>query len=88
MTAKDKANELLYKFNNAEGCEWDFYETDEGREMGWRMAHSLAKQCALIAVNEMLDDSVTLSIGCYDYKGVREQWIKYWQEVKQEIENL
>lgn len=42
--------------------------------------HSLkGKECALIAVNEMLDDA---SEELFAKK------IKYWQEVKQEIENL
>jgi len=39
-----------------------------------------AKQCALIAVDEILN----VIIGSYDY----ELENKYWQEVKQEIENL
>ena len=43
-----------------------------------------AKVCALIAVNEILSDYKNYLIHeNTEYKG-----LKYWQEVKQEIENL
>ncbi len=41
---------------------------------------SIAKKCALIAVDEILN----VIIGSYDYELEK----KYWQEVKQEIEKL
>ena len=60
MTPKDKAEELVYK-------------------MYAGFVHSLysykAKQCALIAVDEILD-----------YIQEEDNW--YWQDVKQEIEKL
>jgi hypothetical protein len=64
MTPKEKANELIEKFMfNCRECD---YEDN-------------AKQCALIAVDEILDiNSVDK-----DY-----ELSNYWQEVKQEIENL
>jgi hypothetical protein len=64
MTPKEKAKELIEKFMfNCRECD---YEDN-------------AKQCALIAVDEILDiNSVDK-----DY-----ELSNYWQEVKQEIENL
>ena len=41
-----------------------------------------AKQCALIAVDEVLDSHYKL------LSGVNTSIYKYWQEVKQEIERL
>lgn len=66
MEAKDKAKELFLKYHNL-----------------WINGNSImAKQCALIAVDEILEE--LLECG--------EVWmksrIKYWQEVKQEIEKL
>ena len=65
MTPKEKADELYEAF---------FYSippfTDEGQ-----LEHKTAKQCALIAVNEVISY-------CHA------EHIQYWQEVKQEIQNL
>lgn len=59
MTAKEKAKELVYKYMSVR---WDIGPDD-------------AKQCALIAVNEILDV-------IEDPTGKE---IKYWEEVKQEL---
>lgn len=66
MTAKEKALELVVDFYsvNAESVE---------NGMEWQMA----KRCALIAVDEIINLCAS---------GLSET--KYWQEVKQEIENL
>lgn len=63
MTPKEKANELINKFlsNDDLRFEWD----------------TQAKQCALIAVDEILE------LDNFSVEG-RE----YWKEVKQEINNL
>ena len=42
----------------------------------------LAKKCALIAVNEILEEALGLDDNDYQSK------YDYWQEVKQEIEKL
>jgi hypothetical protein len=60
MTPKEKAKELVDKMY---GDELDY------------MTEGQAKQCALIAVDEVL--------GFLSY----ESHIKYWQEVKKEIES-
>ncbi len=60
MTAKEKAKELVDKY-------WDFHLL--------RLEDYEAKQCALICVDEILEE-------CLDIKE------SYWQEVKQEINKL
>jgi hypothetical protein len=47
-----------------------------------------AKQCALIAVNEILKEYVHAENHIEDIMGKISIYIKYWQEVKQEIEAL
>ena len=70
MTPKEKAKKLYEMY---------FYAipsfTDEGQ-----LEHETSKKCALIAVDEILQeiDNTTLSFVQNDY----------WQEVKQEIEKL
>jgi hypothetical protein len=65
MTPKEKAWKLYHKYRTLEGKFGDkvLYNYD-------------AKQCALIAVNEIISDNASI----YSQK--------YWQEVKQEIEKL
>ena len=76
MTPKEKAKELYDKF----------YMAIPSDEMG--LSDEAAKQCALIAVDEVMEfmeaddfDSDT----CY---WANHSQMKYWVEVKQEIENL
>jgi len=60
MTPKEKAEELFEKFNNPDTTYHPYVHN--------------AQQCALIAVDEILN------IGCIE--------VPFWQEVKQEIEKL
>ena len=86
MTPKEKAFELAHKFRLLE------IRTSENSHMMISMAD--AKQCALIAVDEILETTKVkwatqrkFLNGEYKFwKGVA--YKKYWQEVKQEIENL
>jgi hypothetical protein len=70
MTPKDKAKELVGKFMpyiagaDRYNTTLGIYDTD------------ISKQCALIVVNEVLENSHT------------NVFTKYWEEVKQEIELL
>jgi hypothetical protein len=73
MTEKEKAKELIDKF--APYCNFKSHY-DDSIDMDMRLRY--AKQCALIAVDLVLDN-------LEDHTG---EDIKYWQEVKQEIENL
>ena len=69
MTPKEKAFELAHKFRLLE------IRTSENSYMMISMAD--AKQCALIAVDEILKI-------CVDSLGLTE--LDYWQDVKEEIE--
>jgi len=70
MSPKEKAKELLLKFMAIQFG--DFPTTD-------------AKQCALIAVDEILDSYTKEK--SYGYI-ISDKIIPYWQEVKEEIEKL
>jgi hypothetical protein len=74
MTPKEKAIELFDKFNKPDTTHYPYVHN--------------AQQCALIAVDEIIEfmevddfDSDT----CY---WANHSKMQYWQEVKQEIENL
>ena len=72
MTPKDKAKELIEMFvffaSNEGTTEDGFIYSDE-------MQMFNAKQCALIAVDEILEECLQLKVA-------------YWEEVKEQIETL
>jgi hypothetical protein len=72
MTPKDKALELVDKFieHTMEFDELDGYVEDKDN----------AKQCALIAVDLLMEEAYRQ----HDYEG----FISYWKEVKQELDNI
>ena len=71
MTPKEKAEELVDKFINT------FYKT---QDFVWK---STAKQCALIAVDEILQ------VDCCDMSEKNfDNHIDYWVAVEKEIEKL
>lgn len=69
-TAKEKAEELVLKYLRIDNNTKEWFNTH------------IAKQCALIAVDEVL---FALK---YDFNDPTSGSIRYWQEVKQEICNL
>ena len=71
MTPKEKANELYSKYD-------DLLNKDFGNPI---VFDNQLKQCALIAVDEIID---SLQIKNYSQADQYE----YWNEVKQEIEKL
>lgn len=75
MTPKEKAEELINKFLKLTSK----HKQLETAGLG---AITLAKQCALIAVDEIID-----AIDWHEYEVPNDQ-LKYWFEVKQEIEKL
>ena len=84
MTPKDKAIELYIKYIDA--------YNDRNLQVS---DYKFAKQCALIAVDEIIlsrkDDSQfddTLWAGGSDMYTMHPMYLNYWQEVKQEIEKL
>ena len=84
MTAKDKAEELIRKY-------YTFGINKEGQSLSWYEC----KQCALIAVDEQINEYQSMS-DLYTYLSFPEREnensvilrLVYWQEVKQEIEKL
>jgi hypothetical protein len=78
MTPKEKAEELVLKFKEL---------PQEGTLMFY-LAFEISKQCALIAVDEILDfmmDDDKESETCY---WANHPLLSYWYEVKKEIELL
>lgn len=85
MTPKEKAQELVQRF-----IDEAYAETTE------QLYTPIAKKAALIAVDELIRNTIRTYEECfnhdhwdggYDTKASREA-VAYWQEVKQEIENL
>lgn len=75
MKPKEKAKQLVYKYQSLV----NFWHCYNGRtlEMIYRLADM--KQCALIAVDELIYETQ------FEVPNIRQ---KYWLEVKQEIEKL
>ena len=69
MTPKEKADRLLFKIYNA----IKHTTSNQYSEKGWQ----IAKQCALIAVDEIIETTI-------------DDWShnEYWPEVKTELEKL
>lgn len=74
MTPEEKAEELFGKFAMYLRANLRYDEE----------ANEDAKQCALIAVDEIIENLVELSNGEFTFI----HNVEYWQEVKQEIELL
>ena len=84
MTPKEKAKELVDKFYQLFPLQKDvisIYGTLSWEYDNWKQA----KQCALIAVDEIL--KLENNNGYY-FDGTNVTSISFWQEVKQEIEKL
>ena len=78
MTPKEKADELVNKF--MEYSHTDFIPYRGGYQMDSQIEN--AKQCALIAVDEILN---TIE---YSSQADELSKVNYWQEIKQEIEKI
>ena len=77
MTPKEKAKELFNKYFD---MKWQSYNISKMSIKS--MTKSAAKQCALIAVEEILKSHYVL------LTGIKAITYNYWQEVKEEIEKL
>ena len=82
MTPKQKAEDLVDKFYQTTPNEYFVNEPIgiKGRYKSWEQA----KQCAIIAVDEILNSNPNYP----EFKENEGTPIRYWEVVKQEIENL
>ena len=71
MSPKEKAKELVYKFYPS--VQW---------KLGQEDCLDRAKQCALIAVDEMIKQQK------FQAENMIWSCVEYWEEIKQEIEKL
>ena len=71
MTPKEKADQLMIKIYNLDNRAW----------------FDIAKQCALIAVDEILKTNTLQDRNC-GFVTLCEKHKEYWLEVKQEINNI
>lgn len=82
MTPKEKAEKLVLQYVN-QFIHFPYIDTGDGHCIGTGyMTHQSAKQCALIATDEIID-----AIDWHKFETPNEQ-LNYWGEVKQEIEKL
>ena len=77
MNPKEKAIDLVYRFSNA--------QSEDGFVNSNKYRH---KQCALIAVDEIISQWEYIDTYLSDFGGELNINLKYWYEVKQEIEKL
>lgn len=76
MTPKEKAKELVDKFIKHTNSDWDLKDIIS------------AQQCAIIAVDEILDNRCGMRNGEFIADGDIYCSENYWNEVKTEINNL
>ena len=85
MNPKESAQHLVEKFYNVEDTEWT---VDNGCGISWNEA----KQCALIAVDEILEATkheyqIQYESGEWS-REIGYKYSEYWKEVRNEIEKL
>jgi hypothetical protein len=90
MKAEEKAKELIYKMHDTEHCGIKHIPNQRYCDC---IAMNLfqAKQCALIAVDELIKSNPTnpLTGGYIElYSDMVDESIAFWQSVKTEIEKL
>jgi hypothetical protein len=73
MTPKEKAEELVHNFKK-----YSYYPKTNDDLLFVNELNKNAKQCALIAVDEILNAVTAIADKRYDY----------WKEVRQELEKL
>jgi hypothetical protein len=84
MTPIEKAKELFEKFNKYSSNNIPDFEKYFNADSAIRISKYSAKQCSIIAVDEILKYQP------YDIYSIEASTFlkKYWEKVKQEIENL
>ena len=87
MTPKEKAKELVDKFYQTTPNE-SWINQPIGLKKEYK-AWEQSKQCALIAVDEIYNGGLYLRYGAYlDEFEDKQNYYSYWEEVKQEINQL
>jgi hypothetical protein len=83
MTPKEEAEELVHMFKR-----YAYYPTTSDDDLFVNQLNYNAKQCALIAVDYMLSNAAMIWGGRDTETGLtaRDEFRKYWYEVKQELE--
>jgi hypothetical protein len=84
MTPKEKAKELVVKYYEEFIKDYQVLAclSDEIRNSIYNKRETFAKKCALIAIQELIDQ-------CWDYREIDlEKSCDYWKEVKEEIYKL
>lgn len=76
MEAKEKAEQLLLKFLKIDNNTKEWFNK------------YMAKQCALISVQEIINGGIQLRYGNYINKNDKLNYYTYWEQVKNEIEKL
>lgn len=79
MTPKEKSIELMNKFNN--------YHNTELKEYIIYQSLEESKRCALIAIDEILNNCLFEIYNC-GFLTLETKHKEYWKEVKQEINKL
>ena len=83
MTAKEKARDLVDKYLLSP-IDFPYKDTQDGVCIGnGYMLYNSAKQCALIAVDEVMSVITVVPYGI-TYLSL----VDYWQDVKEEIEKI
>lgn len=85
MEPKEKAKELVNKFKT-----YSYYDAHDltSRVKREESNTDSAKECATIAVDEIIDQWIMIDTYIADGDGQLNPNLKYWKEVKQEIEKL
>jgi hypothetical protein len=84
LSPKQKAKELLQSMMMSTNSVINFTTGD----MDYLPQNQYAKQCAMIAVDEIINNSAMNYIGAYVSDNEILSDIEYWQQVKTEIEKL
>ncbi len=87
-TAKEKAKELIDKFVN-QPINFPYIDSEDGRCIGaGYMTYKSAKQCALIAIDEILQTNPTIKGTSDDLLTQIVQTKAYWYRVQDAINEL
>lgn len=73
MTPQEKAKDLVNKYDNT---------------LTYLESKSKAKQCALIAINLLIESTPSINIYPPNFQSIHPIVREYWKQVKQEIEKL